>query len=323
MKYRISILFYLLLALPSIGQEIKVRAKLDTTQILIGDQVNLWFTLEHPEGLKVDFPATGDSLAGKVEVLSASKPDTISKVNRIWRLRQRLVLTSFDTGFYVIPPFTFRYHENNDSARTEALPLQVYGMPVDTTKGITDIKMPYEIKVTFSEVLPYILVGLLLIAIVVMYIRYMQKRRKVLETAEKPAPPQIPAHLIALEQLDELVREKLWQQGKTKLFYSKLTDIIRQYIELRFGVPAMEETTEDIIRDFTREGHIKEGIRKELKVLLELADLVKFAKWHPVAEENEASQQSAYDFILRTKPVVNLRKPVEESQETNNREDEK
>jgi hypothetical protein len=311
MKYRMSILLLLLITLPSLGQDIKVNAKLDTTRILIGDQVNLWFMLEHPEGLKVDFPTIGDSLAGKIEVLSGSNPDTFSRMNRILKIRQRLLVTSFDTGFYVIPPFKFRYNNSRDSLQTNPLSLEVFGMPVDTTKGITDIKPPYEIKVTLIELLPYIIIGLLIIAIIILYVRYMKKKKLVQSLVEKPEPPQIPAHLIALEQLDELVREKLWQQGKIKLYYSRLTDIIRQYIELRFGVPAMEETTEDIIRDFTRNGHIKEGIRQELKVLLELADLVKFAKWNPVAEENEVSQQGAYDFILRTKPVVNLRKPLE------------
>lgn len=323
MKYRFNIVILLLFAIPSFGQEIKVNAKLDTTRILLGDQVNLWFMLEHPEGLKIDFPATGNSLAGKIEVLSASKPDTISKMNRIWKIRQRLVVTSFDTGFYVIPPFTFRFNGNHDSVQTHALPLEVLGMPVDTTKGITDIKLPFEIKVTFIEILPYIIVGLLLLIIILLYVRYLRKKKQVSETAEKPAPPPIPAHLLALEQLDELVREKLWQQGKIKLYYSRLTDIIRQYIELRFKVPAMEQTTEDIVRVFTQAGLIKEGIRKELKALLELADLVKFAKWHPVAEEHEASQQSAYDFILRTKPVVNLRKPVDEIDPGTNTEEEK
>ncbi len=322
MRTIFKIIVLILFSLPTLGQDIKVSAKIDTTQMLVGDQVNLWFLLEHPEGLRIDFPATGDSIAGKIEVMSASQPDTISKTNRVWKIRQRLVLTSFDTGFYVIPPFTFRLNNNLDSIQTRALPLQVIGMPVDTTKGITDIKLPYEIKVTFTEILPYIIVGLLLFAIIFFYLRYLRRKNQLPQVIEKPAAPQIPAHLLALEQLDELVREKLWQQGKIKLYYSRLTDIIRLYIEHRFAVPAMEQTTEDIIRDFTRNGFIKEGIRNELKALLELADLVKFAKWNPVTEEHEASQQSAYDFILRTKPVVNLRRPVDEPETAPNREDE-
>jgi hypothetical protein len=309
MKGRFTLVFMLAMAVALNGQDIRVSSKLDTTRMLIGDQVNLWINIEHPEGMKVEFPVMGDSLAGKIEVMSASKPDTISKANRMWKLRQRLVVTSFDTGFFVIPPFSFRF--GNDSVRTQAMSLEVFGMPVDTTKGITDIKLPYEIKVTFAEVLPYIIVGLLLIAIAILLIRYYRKRKAVVVVHEKPAPPPIPAHILALEQLDELVREKLWQQGKIKLYYSRLTDIIRQYIELRFKVPAMEQTTEDIIRDFTQAGHISEKIRGELKVMLELADLVKFAKWQPEAADHESSQQSAYDFILKTKPVVNLRKPVE------------
>jgi hypothetical protein len=317
MKYLFQTIVLFLITLNTFGQQAKVSARLDTTRILIGDQVNLWFTLDNPEGLKVDFPASGDSIAGKIEVLSASRPDTISRLNRIWKIRQRLVLTSFDTGFFVIPPFRFRMNGNRDSLLTETLSLEVLGMPVDTTKGITDIKPPFEMKVTFSEVMPYILAGLLLAGIIIGYVRFMRKRKQVIVVPEKPAAPLIPAHLLALEQLDELVREKLWQQGKVKLYYSRLTDILRQYIELRFNVPAMEETTEDIIRDFTRDGHINEAIRKELKSLLELADLVKFAKWNPVTEEHEASQQAAYDFILRTKPIVNLRKPVTETEPVN------
>lgn len=312
MKYPLVIFFFLLFARPGLSQEIKVSAKLDTTQMLLGDQVNLWLLLEHPAGMKIGFPPAMDSLAGKIEVLSSSAPDTFSVADHIWKIRQRMLITSFDTGFFVIHPFVFRFNDNQDSIRTEALPLQVFGMPVDTTKGITDIKPPHEIKVAFSEVLPYLLAGLLLLALAILYIRYARKKRQVAAVAEKPSPPAVPAHLVALEQLDELVREKLWQQGKIKLYYSRLTDIIRQYIESRFGVPAMEETTDDIIRDFTREGLIREGIRTELKELLELADLVKFAKLQPDAEEHEASQQSAYDFILRTKPVINLRKPVGE-----------
>ncbi|MDD4644844.1 MAG: hypothetical protein PHY99_02535, partial [Bacteroidales bacterium] len=264
-----------------------------------------------------------DSISGKLEVLSASKPDTLSKQNHIWKIQQRIVVTSFDTGLFVIPRYTFRFNDNRDSIQTQVLPLQVMAMPVDTTKGITDIKLPYEMKVTVAEVLPFILAGLLLIAIVLLYLRYLKKKKQKPDVIEKPSAPVIPAHLLALEQLDELMKEKLWQQGKIKLYYSRLTDILREYIERRFDVPAMEQTTEDIMRDFNRNGYTNEGIRKELKALLELADLVKFAKWYPVAEEHEASQQSAYDFIIRTKPVVNLRKPVEETEPASVMEDEK
>jgi hypothetical protein len=310
MKKLFSIAMIIFFSASAFGQEMRVKAELDTTRILIGDQVNLWLMLEHPEGMKVDFPIITDSLAGKIEVLSTSRPDTISKTNRVLKIRQRLLATSFDTGFYIITPFVFRYNNQLDSIQTQAISLEVLGMPVDTAKGITDIKPPYEIKVSFMEVLPYILVVLILGLSLFFYFRYLRKRKSLVEIVDKPLPPPIPAHILALEQLDELVREKLWQQGKIKLYYSRLTHIVRQYIELRFGVPAMEETTEDIMRDFTKGRQVKEEIRLELKQLLELADLVKFAKWNPLSEEHEASQQSAYDFILRTKPVINLRKPV-------------
>ncbi len=298
---------------PANGQVNRVTARIDTTRMLIGDQVNLWLELDQASKQIIHFPSPGDSIAGKIEVLSASRPDTVAHTNQSWKLRQRIVLTAFDTGFYVIPPFVFRFADGSDSLKTAALGLEVLGIPVDTTKGITDIKAPYEVPVTFVEVVPYLVVGLLLALMIILYIRHIRKRRKQLEDAPKPEIPPVPAHIWALGELDELVREKLWQQGKVKLYYSRLTDILRRYIELRFLFPAMEQTTDEIMQDFRKAGNLPENISLELFNLLQLADLVKFAKWNPVAEEHESSQKSAYDFVLRTKPVVNLRKPADEA----------
>jgi len=297
---------------PAQAQSLKATARIDTTRMLIGDQVNLWLELEQPSGVNVTFPPFRDSIAGKIEILSASPVDTLTRSGNVLRLRQRVLLTSFDTGFFVIPGFVFKASGATDSSLTEALGIEVMGIPVDTTKGITDIKLPYEVPVTFSEVLPYIIVGLLIVALIVFYIWYLRKRKVIVKEPVKPEILPVPAHIWALGELDELVREKLWQQGKTKLYYSRLTDIIRRYIELRFSRPAMEQTTEEIMEDFNRNGLIPENLRIELMKLLQLADLVKFAKWNPDAEESESSQKSAYDFILRTKPVVNLREPEKE-----------
>ncbi|MFO7615640.1 MAG: hypothetical protein R6V75_00130 [Bacteroidales bacterium] len=314
--YHLTTLSLLVLALliPVIapGQTVRATATLDTTRMLIGDQVNLWLTLEQPAGLAVRFPLVVDSLDGKIEVLSISGIDTVGRRGEVINLRQRFLLTAFDTGFFVIPSLAFRLEQQGDVFATRALPLEVLGIPIDTTKGIIDIKPPYELPITLAEVLPYLLIGLLAATILFFYLRYLKKRREKPEIQQESHLPPVPAHIWALEQMDTLVKEKLWQQGKIKLFYSRLTDIIRRYIEMRYKVPAMEQTTDEIIGAIARQAVVTGPVRKELQELLELADLVKFAKWHPVAEEHEQAQQAAYDFILRTKPVVNLRKPVGE-----------
>jgi len=310
----------LMVSSPLIAQLPVAKASLDTSRILLGDQVNLWLELEHQPGMRMEFPVTGDSIAGKIEVLSASQPDTVKNGGNVWKIRQRLVLTSFDTGSYLIPPFVFRSPDHTDSLATRALPLKVLGIPIDTAKGITDIKLPYQMPITFWEILPYVLVGLILAFMLFLYIRYLRKKREKPIETPKPLLPLVPPHIWALAELDELIREKLWQQGKVKLYYSRLTDIVRRYIELRFKVPALEQTTEEIVRDFTENVIVKDDIIAELSKLLKLADLVKFAKWHPVTEEHEKSQQSAYDFVLRTKPVINLRKPAEENEPENKTE---
>jgi hypothetical protein len=308
----LQILVILLSSTQTFGQRLKATARVDTTRMLIGDQVNLWLELDQPSGMNVPFPLFRDSLAGKLEILSASPVDTLTRNGNSLKLRQRVLLTSFDTGFFVIPGFTFKAPDNLDSSRTEALGIEVMGIPIDTTKGITDIKLPYEVPVTFSEVLPYLIVGLLIASIIVLYIRYLRKKRQISKEPVKPEIPPVPAHIWALGELDELMREKLWQQGKTKLYYSRLTDILRRYIELRFSRPAMEQTTDEIMADFRGNGLIPGTMQLELQNLLQLADLVKFAKASPDADENDSSQKSAYDFILRTKPVVNLREPDKE-----------
>lgn len=294
------------------GQSVRATAKADTTRMLIGDHLNLWLEVEKLPEDKVEFPAIQDTVGGKLEVISSTRPDTVTR-GKTWKIRQRILLTTFDTGFFVIPPFRFLVN-GKDSIKTEAIGVEVLGIPVDTTKGITDIKLPYEIPVTFMEVLPYIVVALLLVTLLFFYFRYLKKRRQTPVVKPEPEIPAVPAHIWALGELDELVREKLWQQGKVKLYYSRLTDILRRYIELRYHQPALEQTTDEIISDFSRSNLIPVNILNELKELLQLADLVKFAKWNPVAEDHELCQKAAYDFVLRTKPIINLRKPVEEGQ---------
>lgn len=317
------VVLVLLFPLPSIGQMVKADALLDTSRMLIGDQVNLWLTLEQPAGWNIRFPVVVDSLDQKIEVLSVSPIDTMDQNGEFINLRQRLLLTVFDTGLFVIPPLPFKLDEGDKLFTTRALPLEVLGMPVDTTKGIVDIKPLYDMPVSFAEVLPFILIGFLIAAILFFYFRYLKKRRHKPLVKTEPEIPPIPAHIWALEQLDNLIKEKLWQQKKVKLFYSRLTDIIRQYIEMRFKVPAMEQTTDEILRAFDRNRLINGIVKTELKELLEIADLVKFAKWHPVTEEHEQAQQWAYDFILRTKPSIDLRKPVDENTLTEEKEVEK
>ncbi len=288
-------------------QDIRVNSMIDTTRMLIGDQVNVMLEVEQPVKTLLQFPVFQDTLVDKIEVLSVSAIDTISTTNNRLLLTQRLLVTSFDTGFYVIPSFYFIDRDTRDSIRTEALPLEVLTLEIDTTKGITDIKLPFDVPLTFMEILPYLVVGILLLGLIILIIYLRKKRKTKPEVKPVSIKPQEPAHLWALRNLDDLAKQKLWQKGKIKLYYSRLTEIIWLYLEYRFEIQAREQTTAEIIDACGSATELKIDLIENLRNILELADLVKFAKWQPVPEENEGVMEQTYDFVLKTKQTINLR----------------
>lgn len=289
------------------AQKPQVKTRIDTSRILIGDQVNILMELEQKAGDQYQFPVFKDTLVKNVEILSVSQPDTQRLDGDRLRLSQRLLVTSFDTGFYVIPPFYFPNLEGFDSLKSEALPLEVLTLEIDTTKGIADIKSPFEVPLTFMEILPYIVVALLLLGIA--YLVWNYYRKKKLQPVVEPIrlKPVEPAHIWALRNLDELAKEKLWQKGKVKLYHSRVSEILRSYIEFRFDIRAMEQTTREIFDSFEKTDLVSEDLLNTLHQSLELSDLVKFAKWNPLPDENEKTLEIAYEFVLKTKKIINLR----------------
>lgn len=291
---------------PLAAQKAGVRASIDSTRMLIGDQVNLVFELEVGANEQVEFPIFKDTLVKNLEVLSVSPVDSQPTGAGIKKLIQRVLVTSFDTGFYIIPSFYFFNTTKQESLRSEALPLEVLTLEVDTAQGIADIKPPYEVPLTFWDILPYILVALLLagIGLGIWYILKRKKEKVLPEARPKPAEP---AHVWALRELDKLAAQKIWQQGKVKLFHSRVSEILRGYIEFRYEIPALEQTTTEIIDSFLAIQFSDKDLLANLHQSMEISDLVKFAKWEPLPEENEKAIEMAYEFVYKTKKVINLR----------------
>jgi len=235
------------------------------------------------------------------------KIDTIPSADGKMRtLQQKIILTCFDSGYYVIEPVPFFFQlpgkTDTDSVSTEAQLLSVKSIPVDTTKAIKDIKATLDVPFTFREAIPYILAGLGIILLVILIVYFIRKNKKV-TVEQKPKVPARPPHEIALEALRQTDAEKLWQQGYFKKYHSNVSDIIRSYIGHRFSINAMEFTTDETLEHL--EGNIiHDEARGKLKSILQLADMVKFAKVQPIANENEQSMADAYSFILLTKPVT-------------------
>ena len=285
------------------AQQIKATARLDSANILIGDQVKLFLEIDYPQTVDISFPQVPDTIGQNIEVLDRSKIDTIDSGEQMKQIRSYLI-TSFDSGSYRIPPYWFKIDMNGriDSVPTNGVTLNVYSIPIDTTRGPTDIKMPYAAPLTLKEVTPYIL-GVILIGAILFFILYSIKRRKKnLPLFTVPQKPKEPAHVIALRHLDRIKEEKLWQKEKVKEYYSEITETLREYIEDRFEIPAMEQTSEETLNSFKSRKHlIRDKSFEKLDQILKIADLVKFAKYKPLPEDNNRTLVDAYFFVDVTK----------------------
>jgi hypothetical protein len=287
------------------GQYTGATARLEKDNIEIGDQVKLDLTVTVPAGSLLQWPLLLDTLTGHVEIVRKSGLDTVTSDKEQYTLKQELIVTSFDSGSYVIPPISFKYTRKGDTLTyfTETSPVRIAVQTIQTDQkaDIKPIKPPLSAPVTFRELLPWIGLGLLVIAIAVLVYFYIKRRKQEKPIITSRLKSTIPPYEAAMEALEGLRLKKLWQSGRIKEYYSEMTEIVREYIELRFPVRALEMTTSEI-NAALRQVDINSSAREKLNQTLILADLVKFAKEQPLPLENDQSLSQCVDFVRETKP---------------------
>lgn len=287
---------------PLSAQQVKID--LTPKEILIGQQASLQIQVEVPAGSILIWPAVSDTIGTNIEIVRFGRPDTISGNEQSYILQQTHLITAWEEGFFPVPPLTFFLINQNDSVKfeSEASLLEVKSVATDPDAGIKDIKTILGVPVSFRELAPYIAGLLLIMAIIWLAIWYFRNRKK---PAPKPTlweKPDIPAHVAAISALENLKNKKLWQAGKLKLYHSELTEILRMYLDKRYKVHAMEMTSGEIMQ--AAESNVKDEIlRNNLRQILEIADLVKFARYKPGDSLNQASLDLAFEFVTGTKIV--------------------
>ncbi|MEI7500774.1 MAG: DUF4381 family protein [Bacteroidota bacterium] len=292
------------------SQDVTVSAKLDTNAMLIGDHVGLTLKYTGPAKSQVLWPFLPDTILGNITVIGRGKIDTIYTADKkSVTFSQQLNFTCYDSGFYTIPQIPFKYRLLPDttsrvSASTMML-LAVHTVKVDTTLAIKPIVGPLKIPITFREMVPWILAALAAILLIIAAIWYFKKRKKKEPIFVLKPKVMLLAHELALQELEKLRVKKLWQSGKTKEYYSELTEIIRKYIENRFQVPALEQTSTEIVESLSNTAGCPPTSVSSLGSLLILADMVKFAKTRPVASENEKSLADGIEFVYATNLTLN------------------
>jgi len=302
-----SILLVCIVLPHGIASAQKASLSLDTSSIRIGEQVTLRINATLPKTAAIFWPVIADTLTGNIEVVSRSKVDT-NATNRkdFISYSQSLRITSFDTGYHVIPSIAVDFRYSGDTARqqllAEGLYLKVRTVEVDTTRSIRDIKGPMQAPLTLAEILPY--VGIVALAgIIIGIIWYLLWRRKM----NKPLFPvinrvELPPWQNALLNLQDLENRKLWQSGKLKEYYTELTEIIRHYLLKQHSIEAMEMISDEIMDAFDS-ANLSTEARPKLLQILRQADFVKFAKAQPTREENSQSMTFAKMFVEETKPL--------------------
>lgn len=295
-----------------------VSVKTDTTKIRIGEQINFQIEVENAE-TGVTFPELQLDLGKKIEIVEDLNIDTLKN-----RLVRKYLLTSFDSGSYTIPQQKITVW--SQEYLTDSVVIDVATVAVDTLKqNMFPIKAVQNEPYTFNDFKNYLwwVLGALLLLALVLY--FILRKKKTQEEIEAKIPP----YQLALIRLKELDDKQLWQKNKIKQYYVELTDIVRNYIERELNIPALESTTNELmetITDFNSSSSLNipdEAIEK-LRLLLKDADLVKFAKYIPLANDIELHRNDAgkiIEDIKTTKPEITVNKPKcpitnEESTET-------
>lgn len=287
------------------AQDVEVEARIDSNNVLIGDQVNLSVIINQPDSINVLFPEFTDTITESIEIISRTPPDTLRLENKRLEILTKYKITCFDSGYFHIPPFIFQYNRDSILANWATQPIflhvsRVDIAPSDSSELIFDIKLPAKMPITLSEILPWI-IGTALVGLLVLIVVYYIKKRKKQEPLFKIKKTEEPPHIIAIRELDKLKEKKLWQKEKIKLYHSELTCIIRKYIERRYQTPAMEQTSNEIIEGLVKSGFNNNTQLGQLKLLLFSADMVKFAKAKPLPDENETALLNAFVFVNETK----------------------
>jgi len=312
----LSLFLYISLISSSFGQDVKITSSFDSTKIFIGDQVKYTITIDKPADIRLSFPVFKDTLCKNIDIISGPKTDSISSQNGRMKIIQKYIVTSFDSGRYQVPP-VFAEVKNSgglkryysDYSLLEVMRIKI--TPPDTTAKIFDIVQPYKAPVTLGEILPWVLLILLAGALGWAIVRYLKNHKKS-ENGVEVFVPMDPAHVIAFRELENLKAEELWQKGEIKKYYTRLTEILRQYLENRFSVYSLELTTAETLEALVKTGFRKNGSYNDLKAVLTGADLVKFAKYNPVASENETHFQTSWNFVVATKENDMITEPAEE-----------
>ena len=296
---------YLILSTLLTFAQSSVEAKIDPIEMMIGEQAQVTLTIQSNEEVKVEWPKfqPRQMLVPGVEVISTQQPTSNTML---------ITLTSFDGSLYHLPPFKVKV--NGKELKSEDLALKVVEVEVDTTQ-LDKMFPPKDVQdnpFRWSDwSLSFWLSVLMLLLMALGYWLYLRLRDNKPIIAHIKIVKRLLPHQKAMREIEQIKADKMVASENQKEYYTKLTDTLRRYIEERYNFSAMEMTSSEIIERLMAADD-KQSL-DELRQLFMTADLVKFAKYSTLINENDANLVNAIDFINQTKldnqPVEEVQKP--------------
>ena len=300
------------------AQKASAHATIQPSEILIGEHALINLQVIAPKDMEILFPIYQDSIVAGLEVLSMGNPDT-TIVDNVRTINVKYLVTSFDSTLYYIPSMpisdgvdtiysnsfglkvtapelkdsTIAYLERMKAGETDSIDFNE--LQLNDIKSIQ--KAPFSWK-DFLSLLWIPLIILILLAIIGAIIYLIIKKNK--KGYFFTPPPLLAPHVRAMKSLDKIKKEKIWQQERYKEFYTQLTDVLRRYINERYGINSLEMTSGEIL-SIIRTKAEEDSVYNNLKQVLSVADLVKFAKYKPFIDENDLSLMNSYFFVNQTK----------------------
>lgn len=299
----ITAVMFLATAATGWGGNVTFRAKLDSATLLMGKTTALHLEITQDKNARGFFTnEQADTLSAAIEIAERPAADTVDLGNNRIQINRDLIIQCFDSGNWVIKPIA--YVVNGDTAYCNQVAIKVMPVDVSKLKDIHDIKPVEEVPFSLTDWLPdywwlWLLALLLIGGGIWAYFKYFKKGINPLKSVKKRLPP----YDEAMANLQCLKAAQLWQQGQEKEYFTGLTDILRVYIDRRFGVNAVEMTSSQII-DTLKHNNETKAVNEQLEMILEVADIVKFANARPLADDNEVAYQRAVNFVEATRPAA-------------------
>lgn len=306
MAKRKYLILLLILLFAGAKAQVQVDVKLDSLQLFIGQQTGLTLSVTFDAEQKLQMPdiKKGQELVPNVEVVHVDKPDTaILNEGKRMTVSQAYTITAWDSAFYYLPPMqvmvdTSRYESNN-------LVLKVYTVDVDTLhldryfppNGIMELPFLWAEWRTIAFGGLLFLLMLACIGVLFYHVKHGKPIVRFIRRKKK-----LPPHQVAMDEIERIKSERKWAEEDSKEYYTLLTDALRNYIRDRYGFNAMEMTSSEIIEQLIAENN--EGALDELREIFRTADLVKFAKYSTLINENDANLVAAVEYVNQTKIEV-------------------